>query len=362
MITPGDDYPLHQTSRPVRDPGTDRNAYDRFFFNGYPTDGGAYFAMAFGLYPGRNVMDAGFSVVADGVQHNVRASRILGADRLDTRVGPISVTILEPLKRLRVDVDDPESGIAASLEFEARTPPYEEAPYRWGAGHTTSFDYTRLTQDGTWSGSITAPGGQVLAVEPSTWWGTRDRSWGFRPVGSREMGAPDGPIGFYWLWAPVQFEDAAYLWDVNETPDGNTWHEEALWSPIGFDAPVEGGRSEYTFTFKPGTRHASAFELALDFPSGARTLSLEPLYNFYMNGIGYMHPTEGHGVYLGESHRNSESFTVADVDETVPFNQHIQAICRVRRDDGAVGIGILEQLIIGPHSPSGLREIFDMHA
>lgn len=361
MITPGDDYPLHQTSRPVRDPGTDRNAYDRFFFNGYPKDGSAYFAMAFGLYPGRNIMDAGFSVIADGVQHNVRASRILGADRLDTRVGPIRVTIVEPLRRLRLDVDDPESGIKASLEFEARTPPYEEAPYRWGAGFATSFDYTRLTQDGTWSGSITVPGGQTLTVDASNWWGTRDRSWGFRPVGSREAGAPDGPIGFYWLWAPVQFDDAAYLWDVNETPTGEAWHQEAMWSPIGFDAPVESGTSSYEFTYKPGTRHASAFELTLSFPSGTRRLSLEPLYDFTMNGIGYMHPTEGHGVFLGENHRNSESFAVAEVDKTVPFNLHIQAICRVHRDDGAVGIGILEQLIIGPHAPSGLTEIFDMH-
>ena len=81
MITAGDEYPLHQSSRPVRDPGTERNLYDRFFFNGYPHSADAYFAAAFGVYPGRNVMDGAFSVIADGVQHNVRASRLLGADR-----------------------------------------------------------------------------------------------------------------------------------------------------------------------------------------------------------------------------------------------------------------------------------------
>jgi hypothetical protein len=134
-----------------------------------------------------------------------------------------------------------------------------------------------------------------------------------------------------------------------------------MWSPVGIDAPVERGQARYELTYKPGTRHAQAFELALDFPTASRTLSLEPLYHFSMNGIGYTHPTDGHGVYLGESYRNGESYTVAEVDETIPFNQHIQALCRVRRDDGAVGIGILEQLIIGPHEPSGLRELFDMH-
>ena len=361
MITRGDDYPLHQVPRFVRDPGTDRNAYDRFFFNGYPTDGHAYFATALGIYPGRNIMDAAFSVIVDGVQHNVRASRLLGDDRLDTQVGPIRVTIVEPMRRLRLDIDDAESGLRATLEFDARTPPFEESPYRWGAGHLQLFDYVRLTQNGTWTGTITAPGGTTLNVDAQSWWGTRDRSWGTRPVGSREPGAPDGPIGFYWLWAPVQFEDAAFLWDVNETPEGNTWHAEALWSPVGVDAPVERGRGDYTFTYKPGTRHAEGFDLQLTFPSGTRSFTLEPLYNFYMNGIGYTHPTDGHGVWLGESYRNGESFAVAEVDETIPFNQHIQAVCRVRRDDDAVGIGILEQLIIGPHQPSGLAELFDMH-
>ena len=56
MISASDDYPLHQTSRPFRDPGTDRNFYDRFFFCGYPTvgveRGATYFAVAFGALCG----------------------------------------------------------------------------------------------------------------------------------------------------------------------------------------------------------------------------------------------------------------------------------------------------------------------
>ena len=50
MVGPLDEYPLHQTSRPVRDPGTERNLYDRFFFNGYAHDGSVYFAVAFGIH------------------------------------------------------------------------------------------------------------------------------------------------------------------------------------------------------------------------------------------------------------------------------------------------------------------------
>ncbi len=89
MITQGDDYPIHQTPEPVQQVFTsDRNFYDRFFFNGYFREGEPYFAAAMGIYPNIGMIDCAFSVIVGGVQHCVRASRVLGAERLDTRVGP----------------------------------------------------------------------------------------------------------------------------------------------------------------------------------------------------------------------------------------------------------------------------------
>ena len=44
VLTRGDDYPLHQTPEPVAYSGTDRNFYDRYFFNGYAPDGSGFFA------------------------------------------------------------------------------------------------------------------------------------------------------------------------------------------------------------------------------------------------------------------------------------------------------------------------------
>jgi hypothetical protein len=365
LITPADDYPLHQTAAPFRDTGSDPNAYDRFFFNGYDRDATTFFACALGQYPGRNIMDGAFSVVVDGTQHNVLASRILGADRLDTQVGPIRVEIVQPLRHLRIVVDDPESGIAADLHFHARGPAFEEQPYRWGPGLHSIMDYTRLTQSGTWVGTVTA-GGRTVAVDPARFWGTRDRSWGVRPVGGAEANrAPDGLPGFYWLWAPVNFDDATYLWDVNETPDGHHWHEEAMWAPVGatedpLAAPVESGTARYRRAFKPGTRHARSFTLDLSFPGGERRLEFEPVFPFAMRGIGYTHPACGHGVYQGGLLVTRETYVTADLDERDPFLQHIQELCRVHRDDGPTGIGILEQLIFGPHAPSGLHDILDM--
>ena len=69
VLTKGDDYPLHQSPEPVAYAGTDRNFYDRYFFNGYAPDGSGFFALALGIYPHLNVADAHFCVIRGGIQH-----------------------------------------------------------------------------------------------------------------------------------------------------------------------------------------------------------------------------------------------------------------------------------------------------
>ncbi|MBE8191313.1 MAG: hypothetical protein HAW64_03740, partial [Alphaproteobacteria bacterium] len=58
MLTPADDYPLHQTPEPFAFSGGDRNFYDRFFFNGYDEKSDIIFALALGVYPQLGIMDA----------------------------------------------------------------------------------------------------------------------------------------------------------------------------------------------------------------------------------------------------------------------------------------------------------------
>ena len=367
VITPADDLPVHQSSRPVRDPGADRNLYDRFFFNGHNRAGDCYFAVALGQYPGRDVTDAAIAVSienGDGrTQHNLRASRQLGANRLDTTVGPIRVEVVEPLRRLRVTADDEESGFRVEIEFTASAAPIEEGHYLRKNGHRTVFDYTRLTQPGRWSGTITVPGYDPIAIDAREWTGWRDRSWGIRPVGEQEpFGPPAGERpGFYWLWLPVQFDDRCFLFDVNETPDGEPWHAEARSIAVGGRAEdAEAGRASYEISLQPGTRHAREFSVEFELPSGRHRLLVEPLYPFFMQGIGYTHPTWGHGVWQGGPARAYDTLDVDGADLTIFPNLHIQAVSRITRSDGVSAVGILEQLIIGPHDPTGLESIIDM--
>ncbi len=52
VLSKFDDYPIHQTSQPIAQPATgDRNAYDRYWFNGYQDDGEFYFGIGAALVP-----------------------------------------------------------------------------------------------------------------------------------------------------------------------------------------------------------------------------------------------------------------------------------------------------------------------
>src|SRR5437764_2472837 len=107
VLSKGDDYPIHQTSEPIAYAGTDRNFYDRYFFNGYSATPGdrAFYAAAFGVYPHLNIADAAFVVVRDGVEIALHASRCLDMERMNLNVGPITIEVVEPLKALRVIVN-----------------------------------------------------------------------------------------------------------------------------------------------------------------------------------------------------------------------------------------------------------------
>jgi hypothetical protein len=161
-----DDFPIHQTGEPLVQPATgDPNHYDRYFFNGYDRRGETFFAAALGLYPNRSVVDGAFSVVTDGFQRNVHASGRAPLDRADTACGPLRVEVLEPLRTIRVVVDPDAHGIGCDLLWRSRTVAVEEDRFRRHRGSRLVMDYTRMTQFGTWEGTVVT-GDRELWVDP----------------------------------------------------------------------------------------------------------------------------------------------------------------------------------------------------
>src|SRR5204862_3399551 len=141
------------------------------------------------------------------------------------------------------------------------------------------------------------------------------------------------------------------------------WHKSACLGGLGDVDAEELAEASSSVVFRRGTRHAESAVLNLRRRGGAEIeIALEPSLQFAMSGIGYFHPEWGHGVYTGEDRTGYDVYELASVDETQPLHLHVQAFCRARlREKGGTkdGVGVLEQLVLGPHEPSGLCELLD---
>jgi hypothetical protein len=372
VLTRFDDYPVHQTPEPIAHRATsDPNAYDRYWFNGIEAGGAFYFGAALGLYPHQHVMDAHFSFLgADGVQHTLHASRLAPKDPTHLHVGPVSLTVLEPLRRLRFAVAESEHGVACDLVFASRAPALEEERARMKAFDSTRdlVDMTRFTQFGTWEGWVRA-GGMTTRIDPTTTFATRDRSWGVRSVGAAALGRPAAPPAFGWLWAPVHFADECALVGYFQRPDGTRW---------GLSGMRIATSAAPALHADPGDPALSAFEPtgdALEFLPGTRwiqrgvfrgrarrggdlALEVETLRRFNMNGLGYAHPKWGHGVWQGELKVEAEVWKEADLAPGNPFHNHIHNLVTARLGEKR-GVGLLEQILFGPLQRYGFESFLD---
>ncbi len=358
VLTRGDEYPIHQTPEPVAHAGTDRNFYDRYFFNGYAPDGSGFFALAFGVYPHLDIADAHFSFIRDGIQYCLHASAELASERMALRVGPIAIEVIEPLQRLKVTIAETE-GIAGEFTFTGRSFPIEEPRFTHRIGPRAFMDYTRMTQNGGYEGWIDLDGARETMAEGTS--GTRDRSWGIRPIGARDMQPIPGHAmpGFFWQWTPVNFPDGSLFFHVNNDSTGKAWNTRAAWASDGCDASglCEGAGSMRT-RLEAGTRWPSGGTLALAVRGAPEQVDFEPLGRFQMKGLGYTHPLWGHGAYHGALKVEREDIDLAALDPLAPENLHVQIPVAVSGGEAA-GIGVFEQLIIGPFGPLGLKEYLD---
>lgn len=78
-----------------------------------------------------------------------------------------------------------------------------------------------------------------------------------------------------------------------------------------------------------------------------------------MKGLGYTHPVWGHGMHHGPLKVEREDIDLDMIDPLQPENLHVQMMVSVQGSDGSEGIGVFEQLIIGPFAPLGLTDLLD---
>ena len=371
MLNRLDDYPVHQTPEPLAHPATsDRNVYDRTWYNGYAADGSYYFGIGMAVYPHRHILDGAFSVTRpNGLQHCFYASRRAPSERTDMTIGPFRLEVIEPMRRTRVILEANDSGIACDLTFSARTASIQEARQTLWQGARRTMDATRFDQFGRWSGVVHTPEGDIN-VEESSCHATKDRSWGVRNVGERPTGgAPMTPGGICFVWAPLIWDDhishAIFFDGAQGEPLVREGLEAPLYATEAQIPAVEDGLVERMFTarhrisYHQGTRLASHAEIDLvNLKGDTRTITLEPILRFQMKGLGYGHPEWGQGFWKGELATGFESFDPEAIDLLAPEHIHVQQV--VRASDGQrQGIGVLEQIVVGPYAPAGFTELFD---
>jgi len=361
MPVPLDEFPIHQVPLSLEFvASSDRNSYDRSYFNAHNRTDELFFITGFGVYPNLGVKDA-YALLRRGDQQSaVHFSDALDDDRMNQQVGAYRIEVIDPLHTLRLICDDDSLGLSFDMTWEGSFDVVEEQHHVMRSGRRPILDACRFAQLGSWSGTLSIDGDD-LNVDPDIWVGSRDRSWGIRPVGEGEpagRNADEGLEGFWWLYVPLRFDDFAVVIIVQELPDGFRTLNDA--TRIWADGHVEQlGWPRVDISYKSGTRHPEHASIELTSQDGKPfTLEVDALLAAPIHvGGGYGgDPDWGHGHWKGANFSERVTYDLNDpaIVGRVPFG----VIDHVGRGtiDGAEGWGLFEHGTFGRHDPSGFAD------
>lgn len=364
---PLDEYPIHQAPLSMKHlVSGDRNAYDRCIFHVFDHAGRAVLILGLGVYPNAGVIDAYATLRIGDELLAVRASDALGDDRMNLSVGPLRITVDEPLKRIGLhcdaDPDDPE-GLSYDITWTAEFPAVWEPHHVQRRGDRLMLEGRRFVQAGNVTGAIRVKG-EELALTPGAWTGTRDRSWGVRPIPGEDGGRAaeeHRPEGFHWLWIPVRFEDRFLMVVVQEDADGHrTLNEAVQVFPAGDDRnDVQLGWPHTDIRYRPGSRHPESAVVHLTDPTrkplelGVRVLNSSPL----AVGAGYPPAADWqHGTWQGRAWTDRRAYDLSDPAAHPMAAYGVTDHSARFTLDGRVGHGIFEHGSFGRHDPSGFTD------
>jgi hypothetical protein len=224
------------------------------------------------------------------------------------------------------------------------------------------LDAQRFAQVGTWEGFIRVKG-EELIVDPATWVGTRDRSWGIRPVGEPEpagrwVAEPKVDGGFYWIYVPLRFDDFALVFIAQEDADGLRTLNDALrvW-PDGRVEPL--GYPKYDINYRSGTRIPESATITAQAADGSPlVVEVECLGHVALSaGCGYgPDPQWTHGVWRGRDWIETATYDLTNQsDPGIMIATQYSILDHVGKAtlDGKVGYGLFEHSCAGRHTPSG---------
>jgi hypothetical protein len=363
MPVPLDEYPIHQTPLSMRYVGSsDRNFYDRCYFNAHDRTGETFLVTGLGYYPQLGVKDAYVCVKRGSRQHVLRLSDAIDDDRMAMTVGPYRIEVVDPLRQVHLGCEPGSRGIGFDLTWQGSFPAIDEERHLMRQGIRPILDTWRFAQVGTWSGTLTVDG-ETIDVSPDTWVGTRDRSWGIRPIGEPDpAGRPAddaADFGFWWLYVPLRFDDFAIVLIAQEDGNGYRTLNDAV--RVYPDGRVEQlGWPRAQIRYRSGTRIPEGARIELTEPDGSplslevETLGFVPLHV----GCGYGGDSDwAHGQWRGRDWSDAATYDLTEpaVAARVPWGV-IDHVARATVN-GAEGWGLFEHGTIGKHAPSGFTDL-----
>ncbi len=265
------------------------------------------FGFGVGQYPNKNVQDGFATVWHQGRQYNFRASRTLRPNIDEIRIGPLSVELLEGLKRFRLKLDENPSSLRLDVEWTATMNPHEEQHDFRESGGRVVQDISRFDQAGRARG-ILHFGGKTIALDEENWWGHRDRSWGTRrPLRTDAAGARRTSFApFLFSWSVAQFREYALHWRFVERGPGKYTYlsgEKAATLGASSDPGWRLDKTEQEFRWDGGgpVQTLSGGDIQLYFKNGQRRevsfVALSP--RWHLKGGGY-------GGYRGWYHGDNK--------------------------------------------------------
>lgn len=272
MLTPYDEFPVHQASRPFSEiPCTDYSWDDGYFFGVYSAEAKVFLFTGMRVNPNTDIIGGYAGINFDGVQHTVRLSRIWRPD-FSTSIGPLSFEFVKPMREIRLALGANESDLEFDLRWIALAPPHEEAHHSAVNRMRATTDQTRYTQGGTASGRIRFKD-RWFDVTEMRWFGSRDHSWGI--YAGRDPLRPDPR----WLppaevppvrramrfWLPFQTPEYSGFYQFHEDAQGQQLKmNDTFGTPFegavnfGFDGPkLRFVSARHELQFVPGTRSVS---------------------------------------------------------------------------------------------------------
>ena len=368
-LLPQDDYPLHQAPLPFdRVATSDVHFNDGYWFATY-TDG-VYVNAGLRVHPNMNVIDGFASIATDGEQRPARFSRPLRPHR-ETVVGPLHLEFVEPLRALRLVLDDSPTVLRFDLRFDAVAPPFAEAPSRHVKyGHLIN-DVQRYIQICRTSGVIEL---DDRRLDVDGWHAMRDHSWGIRSsMGPRTrhggVGAPTRRArtpAASGSGSRSRSTGHAGFFHTHEGQRGETLDVEGrLDFTDGSSVGIVG--VEHALEYHPGTTNVRGGGFALLDEAGARReYTIEPSGTpADVQGLGYYrgwHDAKSAGMYRGdelvaEGDRYAVDPTRAPLGpEHVPERRRVgptEFPCHLEGPDGQQGMAHFEHYVLGTYEPYG---------